>query len=205
MRGWIRELVRPAVLAVWPTILLLAKFVTFGMQEPVSSNATEATIHQIGLTPMPAWMLLNFAFLEWGAMALVLMAAAGGARRLPWCYWVAVLELLCLPLLSFGPGNDLVMRGGIAPMTVLVLTTSALLVSASERSRWRLVLLVLLLLGSITPLTEMQRATLPGSRWPDDGRNLLEHAGWQWHYMGVLGPGWMRDVLRPPVPLAPGR
>lgn len=203
-RAWLRELFRPAVLAVLPAMLLLAKFVTFGMPPKAGDEAAGTALDQLGLTPAPVYMLLSFMLLEWGSCALVLAAAVGGARRVPWYFWIMVLELLALPLLHYGPGNDLVMRGGIAPMTLLVLAAAAALTARTTPARWRWTLALLLLLGSVTPLTEMQRATLPGSRWPDDGRSLAERAGMPWHYVGVLSSGWMQAVLREPVRLKSG-
>ena len=96
------------------------------------------------------------------------------------------------------------MRAGIAPLTMLMLAAGSVLFSPTTRPRWRAGVLTLLLLGSVTPALEISRATLPGgSQWHGDGRNVAELTQRAWHYVGLLGPGWIKEVLRPPVPLPP--
>ena len=196
--AWLRELLHPAVLVVLPTLALLGVFVSFGIgtdllpterRELAAVAATAATWHQ--------WT--SFQLLEWGLLACALLAA--GPRRLDWTFWAACALLLMLPLLRFGPGNDLLMRAGIAPVTLLLLCTAHALARGGMPARWRHSVVVMLLIGTVTPMQELYRQTLRGSQWPDDGRSMASYQGQAWHYVGVLRTGWLTQALREPARL----
>ncbi|RTL42077.1 MAG: hypothetical protein EKK53_12340 [Burkholderiales bacterium] len=203
MRGqgladWLRELARPAVLAMLPVLALLAAFVSFGIvveEAPADRQALADVV-----APTASWHAwLVFQLLEWGLVAGVLMSA--GWHRVGWTFRVACALLLLLPLLRFGPGNDLVMRAGIAPLTLLLLCTAQALQRRQLAPAWQRVAWVVLLVGCATPAQELIRQTQPGARWPDDGRSLAQAQGRPWHYVGVLRPGLLTQALRPPVVL----
>ncbi|HEY8879673.1 MAG TPA: hypothetical protein VIN03_19040 [Roseateles sp.] len=194
---WLRELLRPAVLAVLPVLVLLALFVSFGIVVDVLPDERRELAEVAGSTA--TWyQWICFELLEWGFLACVLLAAR--PRRLGWPFWVACGLLLVLPLLRFGPGNDLVMRAGIAPVTLLMLCVANSL-SGDMPARWRGAAVLMLLIGTITPAQELWRQTLPGSRWPDEGRSMASYQGQAWHYVGRLMPGLLASWLRQPQPL----
>ncbi|MBL8275371.1 MAG: hypothetical protein JNL93_01600 [Pelomonas sp.] len=196
--AWLRELTRPAVLAAVPVLALLAVFVSFGIvveTVPADRQALASVA-----TPSARWHeWLVFELLEWGLLAAALLSA--GWRRQGWTFWAACALLVVLPLLRFGPGNDLVMRAGIAPVTLLMLCTMDALQEGRLAPRWRAFALVVLLLGCATPAQELIRQSQPGARWPDDGRSLADAVGQPWHYVGVLRPGMPGVALKPPVVL----
>jgi hypothetical protein len=198
LAGWLRELVRPAVLAALPVIAGLALFVSFGIA--VDELPAERQALADVVAPSASWHAwLVFQLLEWGLLAGALLSS--GWRRVGWTFWAACALLLLLPLLRFGPGNDLVMRAGIAPLTLLLLCTADALQQGHLAPRWRRWVWAVLLVGCATPAQELIRQTQPGARWPDDGRSVAQALGHPWHYVGVLRPGPLALALRPPVVL----
>lgn len=196
--AWLRELLRPAVLAVLPALALLAAFVSFGIvTEALPKERRE--LADVAAATATWYQWIWFQLFEWGFLAFVLMAA--GPRRLGWPFWTACALLFALPLLRFGPGNDLVMRAGIAPVTLLMLCSLQALSDATVASRWRAAVVVMLLIGVATPAQEFWRKTLPGSHWPDDGVSMASYQGLAWHYVGRLAPGPMASLLRQPQAL----
>ena len=99
-----------------------------------------------------------FALLEFGALSRVLR----NLDRTP-ILRLSVLLLLLLPLLRFGPGNDLAMRSSVPALTFLCLATlNAFHPPILLRRTTCLSLALILLLGAVTPFHELYRAvTLP--------------------------------------------
>lgn len=195
---WMLGLCAPSVLAALPLLLMLAVFVTFGMdgRDTVPELPQGAQV----AAPTVSWHAwLVFQLLEWGLLACALLST--GVRRQPWVFWAACAMLLLLPLLRFGPGNDLVMRGGVAPMTLLMLRTGQALTQGALAARWHRAALLMLLIGCITPAQELIRQSQPGDTYPDDGRTLTTFQGHAWHYVGRLSPGVLASCLKPPQPL----
>lgn len=198
MSSWLRELLQPAVLAVAPVLVLLALFVSFGIVVDMLPTERRELAGVAGATA--SWhQWICFQLLEWGFLACALLAA--GPRRLSWTFWGACALLLVLPLLRFGPGNDLLMRAGIAPVTLLLLSAGQALAGGGMPDRWRNAVLLMLLIGMFTPMQELARQAMGGSRWPDDGRTMASYQGRAWHYVGALRDGWLARALRQPVPL----
>ncbi|GAC1301500.1 MAG: hypothetical protein NVSMB10_01110 [Steroidobacteraceae bacterium] len=81
---------------------------------------------------------------------------------------VAIAVLALLPLVYFGPANDLVMRASIPSLAVLAIGACVALARdrppATPIGKYQ-VLAVLLLIGAVTPLEEMARAALLPA-WP---------------------------------------
>lgn len=198
VRAWLRELLTPAVWAAAPLLALLAVFVSFGLV--VDGVPADRRVLASVAVPAASWyQWVCFELLEWGLLACALLSA--GVRRQGWPFWAACALLLVLPLLRFGPGNDLVMRAGIAPVTLLLLCTAQALSGDGLPTRWWRAALLMLALGCVTPAQELIRQTQDGSRWPDDGRSVAQAIGRPWHYVGVLPPGWLAWALRPAHPL----
>ncbi len=197
-RSWLRELVRPEVLAALPVLALLAVFVSFGIVTEVLPEAGRA-MAAVAASAATWYQWICFTMLEWGFLACVLLAA--GPRRLGWEFWAACALLFVLPLLRFGPGNDLVMRAGIAPVTLLMLCVAQALGRGDLPRRLRVALLLMLLVGVATPAQELVRQAQGGSRWPDEGGSMAGYNGQAWHYVGRLTPGPMAHLLRQPQPM----
>lgn len=68
-----------------------------------------------------------------------------------------MILLLALPLYRYGHYNDLAMRASIPALFVLGILVARTLFGTSTPRRCRVVLLVLLIAGSLTPLQEFKR------------------------------------------------
>ena len=114
---------------------------------------------------------------------------------------LAGLTLAILPFYSFGPGNDLVMRGGIAALTVICLFSIDILLKSDWILSLQVPILLVLTIGAITPLHELVRAViLP--RWsPSLDKNLIQvsSGGLPAHYIGLLDNDFVANILKPPI------
>jgi hypothetical protein len=192
--AWAREWLQPSVLCLIFPGLLTISFITFG----VPSEAASALSNAGQLGPI-AIRLITFSFLEWGIFAWPVLRS--NPRN--WLVWISAVELLLLPLLRFGPGNDIVMRGGIAPLTIIMVAALMLLLDATVRQRAAQILVaVCLLVGAVTPYEEIYRAFYPGPRYESQGQNFVQLNGLPWHYVGLLNHSWLPVVLAKPVLLS---
>jgi hypothetical protein len=120
---------------------------------------------------------------------------------------LALVILAILPVVHFGPGNDLVMRGSIPSLAVLAIASCLVLLGSGGEPRARLkkaVLGLLLLVGAVTPVEEIARALLLPA-WPIDMRATLLDANCgslPAHYVARLGDGMIARLLRAPHRLA---
>jgi hypothetical protein len=203
LRHWLRELLRPAPLAVLPLLALLAIFVSFGIVKEVLPIERREFVDVRTFTAN-WYQLVCFQLLEWALLAAALLVA--GPRRRGWVFWAACGMLLLLPLVRFGGSNDLLMRAGIAPLTLLILCTAQVMSERELPARWRAAVLLMLAIGLVTPGQELWRQTQPGTRWPDQGLSMASYQGTAWHYVGRLVPGLLAKTLREPqpVPTSPG-
>ena len=109
--------------------------------------------------------------------------------------------LLLLPWLQFGPNNDLLMRASIPALCILWLAIVGELTTPGRTTglakAWRIALLILFVLGSVTPLQEIHRA-LAGNRWKADTRITAPQAlgGFPPHYFVSERRGWLSSVMR---------
>lgn len=72
---------------------------------------------------------------------------------------IASTLLLTLPFLSFGPNNDLVMRGSIAALVIVAFAFGdVLLAETDRRTRFAMVGWAMVAIGSASPLVEVLRA-----------------------------------------------
>lgn len=187
---WLREALHPAALATLPVAAGLAAFYTFGHH----GNAVPERPEFWWLIPL----YLRFAFLEWAVLALLLLS---WRRQAPW-WWASAAMLAVLPFFQYGPGNDIVMRGGTVALALMALAAAEALGSAQFAGWRRAALVAVLALGAVTPVLEMQRATMPALQGLDDRRHFMQQWGPAGHYVGALKPkAWLRQVLREPVPV----
>jgi uncharacterized RDD family membrane protein YckC len=106
-----------------------------------------------------------------------------------------------LPLVAFGPYNDLAMRASIPALVVLAMTAASAL-SAPTPSRQRGVywpILLVLLLGVPTAVMEMIRAVQEPAWKPDYSRSLVPDpaAVYPAHYVTRLTNSLVDGLLRP--------
>lgn len=136
-----------------------------------------------------------FCFLEFGLLGFALHRYGKGPMLT-----TALLTLLALPFFRFGPGNDIVMRGGIPALMLLCLV----LLSSLQDMRLRLQDLagtaVIILIGAITPAEEIYRAlTLPSWAFREDV-NLIQAAQGTppAHYAARLNDKTLSAIMRSP-------
>lgn len=116
---------------------------------------------------------------------------------------IAIFILAVLPFFSFGPANDLVMRVSIPALTVLAISVVRTLCDTPAtpfRKSGKVVLVVLLLIGAVTPADEIARAVL-FPRWPVDANSSLVAAdcgGRPAHYVAKLQGQLIVKALRDP-------
>ena len=148
---------------------------------------------------------LTFALLEFALLSLVLLVFLRHSRPI---FWLAFAILALLPLLRFGPSNDLLMRASIPALVVLLILTLGVIEDIPAGAAVRaapLALGVLLVLGAVTPYNEFWRASaLPA--WPPNLHASLadfSRGGTIPNYFGRLDRGDLKALLKPPGVRAP--
>ncbi|MGW8394655.1 hypothetical protein [Pseudoduganella sp. HUAS MS19] len=194
--GW-RQLalhsLRLPVLALLPAGLLVVRYMTMGVAQADTSGAA----------PAPIYAIIMFSVLEWGLLAWAVLARSERSPLL----MLALLELLLLPFLHFGPANDLVMRASIPALAILMVATIEAWQTTLPPLR-RAAIAALLVLGSVTPLLELQRAFQSGPRYVHEQANFIDVSGaGVWHYLSPLTRPDIKGMFKPaqPVPGAAGR
>lgn len=190
-----RALLSSLALAALPGTLI-ASYLLLGMfgstSEPNALTTTATVLRQTtGIGNTLLFILLEvavfIAFLLW-------------RDRSPLTLGVVAL-LLLLPWTRFGPNNDLLMRASIPALAILwLLLADTLTADATDcrvSSAGRKLLLLLFVLGAITPLLEMHRA-LGGRYWPADIRLTAPQAlgGFPPHYFVKRDGHWLHGLLR---------
>lgn len=140
-----------------------------------------------------------FVILEFAVLALVLWQLQPSSPL-----FISIVILSLLPLWSFGPGNDFVMRASIPALTILCITV--LLCFDREMFKTnRIAVLALVLiwaLGAETSIHEVIRA-LVAERWqPDTEHNLLDTQRGipPAHYVGQLNQAGLIWLMKEPKP-----
>ena len=116
--------------------------------------------------------------------------------------------LLILPLVNFGPGNDLVMRASIPSLAVLAIGVCRVLTEKTadpKDSRKKLVLGCMLAVGAVTPIQEFARAILFPA-WPINMEATLIGAArgeYPPHYTAHLDGQLAARLIRAPHPVPP--
>jgi len=139
----------------------------------------------------PGWLeytviYLPFMLVEFGVLALALLCVCrdGIDRNL---LAVAVVSLLALPWFHFGPNNDLIARGSIPALTVIMLTVIDGWARPATLAGRRAVVTVMLAIGAIMPvITIYQVLGMPTVRRPLD-RSLYETTG-------GAAPNYLADI-----------
>lgn len=145
------------------------------------------------------WKMVLFFMLEAGLFGMLALQR----NRSPLMI-ASLVVLAVLPWVSFGPNNDLAMRGSIPALTILWLVLIGELTAGSQQRRlsrlMRGVLVTLWLLGMATPFQETYRA-LTGKAWAADTTLSVPAAlrGFSSHYF-ASGANWLAPVLNPAKP-----
>jgi hypothetical protein len=176
---------------------LLAAYLLQGMfgggaAEPTALTPTAPILMQ----PIGFGAKLLFVLLEAGIFCIFLIRRERSPLTL-----ATTATLLVLPWLQFGPNNDLLMRASIPALCILWLAIAEEL-STPENPQgqargWRIALLILVVLGAVTPLQEIHRA-LAGHSWKADTRITAPQAldGFPPHYFVSERRAWLSSVLR---------
>jgi len=166
----------------------------------------------LGSETVPAGFLYKVRFFGddfvWRYIEFVLIEFAGFAALLSWRFRrdglliASIAILLLLPIYRFGPANDLAMRASIPPLTLFAIYLGEWL---SERRRGtsdtqlRWVAVVLLAIGSATPLNEIARLFVETPLPFDAQHNLIEVATREApHYLTPRDQIWPDRFLRAP-------
>jgi hypothetical protein len=173
--------------------LVIASFLTMGTARlPVTYTLTSADL------TLDLLRQLQFFLLEAGFIGFVVLAL-----RWSWEVVLALVVLLLLPIVNFGPGNDLVMRASIPSLAVLAIGACRVLTHktvAAADSRKKLLLGCMLGVGAVTPVHEFARAiVLPA--WPINMEaTLIGAACGQYppHYTARLDGQILGRLLRSP-------
>lgn len=142
---------------------------------------------------------LVFILLEFGVLGLAVFSALRHSRGL---LIVALGVLSLLPLLTFGPSNDLLLRVGTPSLVFLaILCQRALCHSASIEPRRRVLIATLLLIGAHTPFNELWRAASWRAWTPDYERPFIDTQNGRLprHYIGRLDSPSLTEILREPA------
>jgi len=201
-RGLSLRLPLAAIVPVFLLLLLDARYLSLSFEAVAASTGADVTFD-------PASHLLKYArfvLLEFALLAVGLLAVVRDSRGL--C-WISFAVLAALPLLSFGPSNDLVMRASIPSLAMLAIlcvrTLGEPMLAAADRIPRALVITVLAI-GAVTPVYEFWRS-IARPRWgPKIERTLPEAAkGIASNYFGRLDREDLKAILRPPALIAPRR
>jgi hypothetical protein len=107
-----------------------------------------------GFQSLPLDKFLAFFLLEGGILWIILAPSKYRDPR-----WIVTGILLALiPFIQLGSDRDFVMRASIAPLFYLMLLTGETILNKSSSLITRYSLLAILLLGSLTPLYEINRS-----------------------------------------------
>lgn len=192
----VRQLVRPEVAACGVLAAVEASFLLGGLPANEAGRMVlRGAFGDHGIS------YFTFSLLEWGMLAWVVFRSG---ERGP-LFAVSVSLLALLPMLRFGPGNDVVTRASIPALVVLLCATIRLLSRSDTASRTgRGLVWTMLAIGSVTAYHEVSRAFVPRDRFPTGGRNFVQINGTPWHYVAARDDGWRRILFADPVPLRPG-
>lgn len=106
-----------------------------------------------GLQSIALQNYLAFLLLEGGLLFLLL--APSHFKNIRW--WITLGLFAAMPFVQFGSGRDFVMRASISPLFFLMLMAGEAFFHGTKRAL-RIACAVLLLLGALTPLYEINRS-----------------------------------------------
>lgn len=139
----------------------------------------------------------QFFLIEAGFLGAAILMIRPGAKVV-----LALAVLALLPLVSFGPANDLVMRASIPSLAVLAIAACLALETPAlslRQKRGKVALVALLLVGAVTPIEEIARSVLLPA-WPINMQATLIGANCGHavpHYIARIRTGLLARMMRP--------
>lgn len=145
-----------------------------GLVVVLTLTVATAGIHQSGVIHHIQLLALIPIFLTFNLLPLVVIPLCLGWRMDRWG-WVSIISLVVIPFYGFGPSNDFCDRTSIPALTYLAVVTARQFcrfnwTTALEnplRAAAASLAVSLLLIGAVTPATELARAVLL-PRWVAD-------------------------------------
>jgi hypothetical protein len=145
----------------------------------------------------------QFFLLEAGFLGFVILAISRSKEVV-----LALVILLLLPIVRFGPGNDLVMRASIPSLALLAIASVLALTRegiGTKLVRKKVLLGCLLAVGAVTPIQEFARAAILRA-WPAnlDANLIGANCGvYPAHYIARLWEQKVKYLMRQPhrIPL----
>lgn len=198
--SWRAAMQRPEWMVCCVLMVAVGAYLTLG----VSAHEGRGPVEE----DPPSWAsstmeYLLFTLMEWALLAWVV----GRKTTQGWIFWVIVAQLLLLPLFRFGPGNDLVMRGSIPALMLLMLRVIEFLwVQGASLPMHRAWVMAMLIAGWPTPFNEFYRnAVFHRADYASHGQNFVQICGTPWHYVVLFDPkNWIWRWVAPPVMLQTG-
>ena len=187
------------------TILVMAlmgRLLTLNIDEiPATSS-----LQQAGTAKGFVLSYLGFALLEFGALSLAMSLRL---RHSCGILWISVATLGLLPLLVFGPNNDLMLRASAPSLVMLLILTLTIFQPANTppaqgTKPWLIV--AMLSIGAFTPIHEFGRAVMVRRWLPNYDHTLVDqqHGVLPPHYIGRFDRVDLQWILRDPA-IIPGR
>ncbi len=187
------------------TILVMAlmgRLLTLNIDEiPATSS-----LQQAGTAKGFVLSYLVFALLEFGALSLAMSLRL---RHSCGILWISVATLGLLPLLVFGPNNDLMLRASAPSLVMLLILTLTIFQPANTppaqgTKPWLIV--AMLSIGAFTPIHEFGRAVMVRRWLPNYDHTLVDqqHGVLPPHYIGRFDRVDLQWILRDPA-IIPGR
>ncbi len=172
-------------------LVLIYPYITAG-SDRVRSGLT-AAVPWVGEDFLPRYV--EFVLFEFAGFAVLLLRRDWRDPRV----WTATVVLLLLPIVSFGPNNDLAMRASIAPLALLSIGLGRWLAApgAARRDPGAVACALLLLaIGSATPFMEVARDFIRPA-WPLDTKASVPDVTRGAHYLTPAAQPWLERFLRP--------
>ena len=181
----------------------VARYLTLDISQ-LAPTATFGTLPGGNAPPPPLREFLlhayaPFVLMEFGILALLLH---GHLRHSVHLFWIAVAVLASLPFLDVGPSTDTLLRVSTPALIILLILT--LLALQEPWLSWkgsRIALVVVLMLGAVTPVHEIWRAATWRHTPPNYAAcNLVERLSGAMpaHYIGKLLAPDLQALLRQP-------
>jgi len=176
------------------TLLATAPYLVMGVSAIPATFTSKTDILQLS-----QFMMLFSLFIAYEFLYLFILVF----QKDNWPLLVVTgITLLLLPLLNFGPANDLVMRASIPALMILcIFTMLALRRFTSYSMAKRMLLGLVLSLGAVTPIQEIIRAIREEPWSPQLGENLYEAADHSLpaHYTAPLTSSPLRALFKEPA------
>ncbi len=143
---------------------------------------------------------IQFTGCEFLILAILLIPFVKDLRQE---FAIATGLLLAMPLIKFGPSNDWVLRASTPSLVILMIVTLHVIGMGFDGRlaiRRLIPVLLVLLIGAITPSFEFARAMLWRQTQPNYGVSLVEqqHGFLAPHYIGRLDRAELQTIFRTP-------